>query len=201
MKINVAKTCAGIAGLLILLLGLSCGGSDKSQQDICNCVPTQSPESDFRHNAKHVPLPSAMPAEINVDTILSWPLGPDPAFDAPRQGRELQLFHISRAFLEFAWERPEDCDLTLEISQVPDKTAPRVIVETPIESEYCSARRQLQKQLAGLGEQLNTNSGELHQPRQVEVTGLAFRDFAHGRGTAVVATLWELHPAVVNVTQ
>jgi hypothetical protein len=33
----------------------------------------------------------------------------------------------------------------------------------------------------------------------VEVTGLAFQDFEHNRGSAQVATTWEVHPAVVNI--
>jgi hypothetical protein len=29
--------------------------------------------------------------------------------------------------------------------------------------------------------------------------GLAFEDFDHNRGSAQVATIWELHPAIVNL--
>lgn len=41
-----------------------------------------------------------------------------------------------------------DCDVHLEISDSPSKTAPRVIVETPIDSEYCDSRKILQHALA-----------------------------------------------------
>jgi hypothetical protein len=30
---------------------------------------------------------------------------------------------------------------------------------------------------------------------------MAFEDFEHNRGSARVATVWELHPAAVNLTQ
>jgi hypothetical protein len=136
--------------------------------------------------------------EIIVSTIVSWPDG-EPAFNAPRIGRELQLFHVAHAYLQFAWVRPGDCDITMEISQVPDRNAARAIVETPVDSEYCPARSNLQKQLSQLGEQVSTNSGELKQPRLVEITGLAFQDFDHKRGSAKVANSWELHPATVSV--
>ena len=181
---------------------LSCGGHDSSvdpqAEDICACSPTAPATSDYRHAAKHVPLPSGTPNEITVDTILGWPDG-EPAFDAPRTGRELELFHIARAFLQFAWVRPSDCDITMEVSRTPDRNAPRVIVETSVDSEYCSSRRSLQQQLASLGEQVNKKSGELKQPRPVDVLGLAFQDFDHDRGSAQVATSWELHPAIVKL--
>jgi len=33
----------------------------------------------------------------------------------------------------------------------------------------------------------------------VDVVGMAFEDFEHDRGTTQVETLWELHPAIVNL--
>ncbi len=33
----------------------------------------------------------------------------------------------------------------------------------------------------------------------VEVTGMAFDDYDHLRGSQFVATTWELHPAVVTI--
>ena len=43
------------------------------------------------------------------------------------------------------------------------------------------------------------HGGELPQALTVDVVGMAFEDFEHDRGTAQVATLWELHPAIVNL--
>ncbi|HZR28191.1 MAG TPA: hypothetical protein VFA71_05380 [Terriglobales bacterium] len=168
---------------------------------LCNCTPLEPDSADYRHNAKHVPLPGDTPQEITVATILGWQQSsPAPAFDAPRSGRELQLFHISLAYLQSAAVEPGDCDIHMELSDVPDKTAPRVIVETPVDSEYCPARGQIQAQLAQHGFTLTqSQGGELPQALAVSVQGLAFEDFPHKRGSQYVATAWELHPAIVSV--
>ncbi|HEV3039706.1 MAG TPA: hypothetical protein VHA33_18200 [Candidatus Angelobacter sp.] len=173
--------------------------SPTSGEALCVCTDTEPTGSDFRTNAKHETLPQIAANEISVGTILSWPVLAEPAFDAPRQGRELQLFHISQAFLQFAWLNTGDCDLHLEISDSQDKNAPRVIVETPFGDTFCSARRQLGAQLSARGFTLSSNSGELPTAVAVDVMGLAFQDFNHPRGTSHVATVWELHPAIVTV--
>ena len=88
-----------------------------------------------------------------------------------------------------------------EISDTPDKNAPRVIVETPSDAEYCSSRQQLAAGLAS-GEGLTIGSGKLQEvtpPIPAEVVGLAFLDFEHHRGSKHVATTWELHPAIVTL--
>ena len=59
-----------------------------------------------------------------------------------------------------------------------DKSAPRVIVETPVDSEFCSARQNAQSQLAK------------HK---------FVLDSQHGGGSAQVQMIWELHPAIVTV--
>lgn len=169
--------------------------------ELCNCTPTEPASADYRDNAKHVPLPGGTPQEITVNTILGWqPSSPAPGFNDARTGRELQLFHISQAFLQVAKVVAGDCDIHLEISNVPDKTAPRVIVETPVDASFCQARGQLQSQLAQHGFTLTlSQGGELPTALSVSVLGLAFEDFPHSRGSAFVATTWELHPAVVTV--
>jgi len=120
----------------------------------------------------------------------------------PRTGRELQLFHIAQAYVQSATLMHNDCDIHLEISQSASKAAPRIIVETPVDSEYCPARRNIQSQLAQHGFALSgTRGGELSSPAQADIVGMAFEDFEHHRGSAQVATVWELHPAVVTLTQ
>ncbi len=192
---------------IFLAIVLSCGGtvgksnSAASGSDpACNCTPEEPASSDYRHDAKHVPLPDGTtPEEIDVNSILSWPVGAAPAFDAPRSGRELQLFHVAQAFLQSATIVPGDCDIHLEISQTADRTAPRVIVETPIDTEYCPARQATFSGLAQHGFTLSTTSGDLPQVVPVSVLGLAFQDFEHNRGSNFVATPWELHPAIVTL--
>jgi hypothetical protein len=190
-----------LAGLTALIsLNWSCS----ALKDICNCVPFEPTIADYRHDAKHVPLPAVTPVEITVQTILSWPQTPVLPPNTPRFGRELTLFHVAHAFLRNASVNTADCDVHLEISATPDPKAPRVIVETPVDSEYCSARKNIQSQLAQHGFTLDdTHGGDLSQPLPAEVTGLAFEDFEHpqSRGTPEVATLWELHPAIVTITQ
>ena len=140
--------------------------------------------------------------EITVAQILSWPAGPDPTNTTPRSGRELTLYHISLAYLENARLVTFDCDFHLEISDVPDKNAPRVIVETPIDAEYCPARKDIAAQLLlrGFGiRPVAAAQGELPHSQRVSVLGLAFRDFEHNRGSVEVGTPWELHPAEVTV--
>jgi len=91
------------------------------------------------------------------------------------------------------------------MSNVASKTAPRVIVETPIDSEYCANRRSLEQALAQHHFRLRyvdnsaVSQSELSQALPISVLGLAFRDFEHKRGSAEVGTAWELHPAEVTV--
>jgi len=143
-------------------------------------------------------IPPGPPVEITVNTMLSWPQQPVPTNDTPRTGRELQLFHISQAWLQAIWLQPTDCDLHLELSQTPDKNAPRVIVETPRDDEYCPARQQSVAMMGRHSMQFLTTQQEIPTPFPVSALGMAFEDFAHGRGSVHVATLWELHPAIVQ---
>lgn len=197
-----------IAIIFALLVTLfSCGGgspgTDTKSQDasdpICQCVSAEPDAGDFRHGAKHLPLPGGKGEDVTVDTILSWAAGSDPGADAPRAGREMQVFHVPRAYLHFAWQNGGDCDLHLEISAHPDKNASRIIVETPKEDTFCPSRLALKRALAPMGVTLGPGSGELSPAVPVEVVGLAFRDFNHKRGSDKVRTPWELHPAMVTV--
>jgi hypothetical protein len=180
----------------------SCGGGD-----VCHCNPSAPASQDFRHAEKHVPLPNVTPVETTVAQILSWPLGPDPTNTTPRTGRELTLYHIASTYLQNARLISFDCDIHLEISETASKNAPRVIVETPIDSEYCDNRKSLEDALAQHHFRLryvanaDVNQSELPNALPVSVLGLAFRDFEHNRGSAEVGTPWELHPAEVTVLQ
>jgi hypothetical protein len=199
------KTVIRLQALLLLVfVTMSCGTINRiinpHVEDLCNCVPAAPDVVDYRHVAKHVPIPSGTPQEIDVNTILTWPSVPALPPDALRFGRELQLVHISLAYLQNASVNPTDCDVHMEISQIPDKTAPRVVIETPVDSEYCSARRKFQSQLQQHGVKLDINNGgDLPQPLPVHVLGLPFEDLEHNRGSAQVATVWEIHPAIVNI--
>src|SRR3984893_11318839 len=70
-----------------------------------------------------------------------------------------------------------DCDITFEVSQTADKKARRVIVETPVDTELCSARKNIQTQLAQHGVRLDAeHGGELPQALPADVLGMAFED-------------------------
>jgi hypothetical protein len=200
MKLPQKKWLALEAVLLLVFVSISCSVLSHVES-ICNCVPVLPDVADYRHAAKHVPLPSGTPLQVTVDTILSWPETPILPPDQPRFGRELQLIEVATAYLENASVNPGDCDIHMEISQTPDKNASRVIIETPVDSEYCSNRQYIQSHLQQLGFQLDVNhGGDLPTPVAISVLGLPFEDFEHPdqRGTVHVATLWEVHPAVVT---
>jgi hypothetical protein len=193
------------ATILLVLIVFGCTGQDygvlqPTPEDLCKCLPIEPDIADYRHLAKHVPISNIANQEVTVETILGWAQDPLIPPDAPRTGRELQVFHIATAFLQNASVNAADCDVVMEISQVPDKNAARMIVETPVDSEYCSARQNIQAQLKQHGFRLDSqHGGEIPQAFPVDVVGMAFEDFEHDRGTAQVGTLWELHPAVVNL--
>ena len=120
--------------------------------------------------------------------------------DAPRSGRENNVFHVATAFVQTASVNSADCDVTMEISATPEKNAARVVVETPVNSEFCSARQNIQAQLKNHKFRLDSqHGGELPQALPAQIIGMAFEDFEHNRGSAQVGTLWELHPAIVTL--
>lgn len=169
--------------------------------DLCKCLPLAPDATDYRHAAKHVPIPSTPPPiEITIDTILGWHQDPALPPDAPRSGRELQVFHVAQAFIQNVSVNSEDCDVHIEISKTADKSAVRVVVETPVDTEYCNARQSIQAALKQHGFTLDTqHGGELPSALAADVVGLAFEDFEHNRGSPQIATVWELHPATVTL--
>jgi hypothetical protein len=184
----------------LLLFAWACGGHGDKQSDLCACVTTEPFSVDYRTAAKHVNLPAGTPTEITVADVLAFTQGPPPAPDAPRSGRELQLFHIANAFAQLVWLVPTDCDVHLEISDTADKNAPRMIVETPLMDSYCQSRHALAAQFNAHGLFIDTNRQELSTPLPADILGLAFQDAPHStRGSAQVATVWELHPAIVTL--
>lgn len=200
MKLRHPRWIGLQAVLLLVFVTMSCSVLSHVET-ICNCLPLLPDISDYRHAAKHVPLPSATPQQITVNTILSWAQTPILPPEQPRFGRELQLVQVARAYLVNASVNPGDCDIHMEIAQTASKTAPRVIIETPVDQEYCANRQVIQSHLQQLGFQLDaSHGGDLVTPVPVSVLGLPFEDFEHPqqRGTAYVATLWEIHPAVIT---
>jgi hypothetical protein len=138
--------------ILLALADLSCNGQSfgflqPTPEDLCKCLPIEPDIADYRHFAKHVPIAIAAPQDVSVETILGWSQDLFVAPDAPRTGRELVVFHIANAFLQNASVNALDCDVSMEISATADKSSLRMIVETPVDGEYCTARQSLQAQL------------------------------------------------------
>ena len=196
------------SSVLLAAVALSCGSLNVGElqpQDICKCTPLEPSIADYRHAEKHIPIPVMVASEITIDTMYSWPQTDPGSLDPPRTGIELQVFHVAVAFLQAVHVNSVDCDITLEISQTADKNARRVIVETPVDTEFCSARKNIQAQWAQHGVRLDAErGGERPQALPADVLGMAFEDFDHsaiglGRGSAQVRTVWELHPAIVKL--
>jgi len=189
--------------ILIASVIMSCSGQDfgflqPTPKDLCKCLPIEPDISDYRHLAKHVPITNIPTQEVSVEIILTWPQDPVIPPDAPRTGREQEVFHIANAYVQSASVNALDCDVSMEISHSADKSASRMIVEAPVDSEYCAARQNLQAQLKQHGFLLDSqHGGEIPQGLPVDIVGMAFEDFEHGRGH--LATLWELHPAIVTL--
>ena len=150
--------------ILLSLAFVSCKGQDfgvlqPTPNDLCKCLSLEPDIADYRHLAKHVPIPNIPAQEVTVEIILTWAQDPVIPPDAPRTGRELEVFHIANAFLQNASVNAVDCDVVMEISATADKSSPRMIVETPVDSEYCSARQNMQAQLKQHGFRLDSQLG------------------------------------------
>src|SRR3982074_927023 len=100
--------------ILMWVLSASCNGQDygvlqPNPGDLCKCLPIEPDIADFRHIAKHQPIPSMSAGETDVTPIVSWPQDVCVAPDAPRTGRELQVFHLGSAFVQEASVNAADC--------------------------------------------------------------------------------------------
>src|SRR5713226_2409175 len=113
---------------LLALMGVACSGNSfgvlqPTPEDLCKCLPIEPDIADYRHVAKHVPIPDVPIQEATVETILGWAQDPVIPPDAPRTGRELEVFHIATAFLQNASVNAVDCDVVMEISHTADKSS------------------------------------------------------------------------------
>src|SRR5258708_19749747 len=117
MKIGVWMGSVALLGIL----GVGCNGSSygvlqPNPEDLCKCLPIEPDVLDFRHLAKHVPIPTVAAQEIGVDTMLSWTQDTfvDPA--APRTGGELQVFHMPTTFLQQPPSNASSCFCPFQFS-------------------------------------------------------------------------------------
>jgi hypothetical protein len=66
--------------ILIALATMSCSGQDfgflqPTPEDLYKCLPLEPDAADYRHSAKHVPIPNIVAQEVSVEKILTWPQG------------------------------------------------------------------------------------------------------------------------------
>ena len=60
--------------VLVALALAGCTGQDfgfLQPEDLCKCLPVEPDISDYRHAAKHVPIPNIVAQEVSVQTILT----------------------------------------------------------------------------------------------------------------------------------
>lgn len=195
MLTRVRRVLVGAITICTAIAANSCGSR---AYDVCGCTPSRPASVDFRHAQKHIPIPNITPLDTTVTDILTWPVDTSITDATPRSGRELKVYRVV-AYLQFVRVVRGDCDIHLEISAVPDKNAPRMIVETPVDSEYCPARLRIQSQLLFHGISLNPTGKDINPAIKATIVGMGFQDFEHDRGTPQVATMWELHPAIVTI--
>src|SRR5262244_3057587 len=113
-------TCSTTLTIFLTLTFFSCKGQDvgilqPTPKDLCKCLPIEPDIADYRHLAKHVPIPNIAAQEVSVEIIVSWSQDPIIPPDAPRTGREQEVFHIANAYLQNASVNALDCDVSMEI--------------------------------------------------------------------------------------
>src|SRR6202049_1692178 len=146
---RLAQIYLTVRSILVPRATVSSTGQDfgflqPTPEDLCKCLPLEPDIADYRHAAKHVPIPNIAAHEVSVEIILTWSQDVFIPPDAPRTGREREVFHIANAFLQKASVNALDCDVSMEISRSEEHTSARMIVETPVDSEYCAARQNMQ---------------------------------------------------------
>lgn len=206
-----------LIGALAVLIGAISVPSRLHAQDI-PCTATTAIGSQARSTMKHrAPGDSGVSAQtVTVANVLAWAAPANIATPSTRRSgtaidnRENQAFTITGDLWRVIVE-DNDCDFHFEITTPGQpKTAARIIVEVPQGDAYLEVRNSLLKELTANGYELAVaKSITLDDPLRVTVTGFAFYDAAHyskknpkkghSHGTALVGTLWELHP-VWNVT-
>lgn len=123
---------------------------------------------------------------------------PDKALD-----REKQIVSVTG----YAWiikTSDDDCDIHIELSETEDKTSKRIIAEIPNTEEYCDFHKSIMEDLVSKFHLHKKN--EYHfdkkdnggKPVKMTVTGYLFWDSGHptnaNHGSAMVGSVWELHP-------
>ncbi len=129
----------------------------------------------------------------------------DPTLVLPNENKIIKI----TGYLRLLKESPDDCDLHMEIATLKSNGAFRFIAEVPNTDEYCDLREEIFTQLQNryqLARKKKYEFGTSSMPElpRITVTGFVFfdnshfsqadPDAGHNHGSALVQTLWELHP-------
>jgi len=194
-------------GLLIISLVLAAAASGRAF-DI-SCSPTTPVANQIRTDMKHrrSAIQSVSIIQTSVAGMLNWP---NPISISRSNGSIDQRENIAYTIVGDLWRvivEGNDCDFHLELTSPGNgRDADRVIIEVPQGPAFTSIRDNILQSLAnaGQGHIRVGKSVELQQSIPVQATGYAFFDSfhysssnpkrGHGHGTAMVGTIWELHP-------
>lgn len=174
------------------------------------CSPTTPVAQQSRTQMKHrnPGLQSVSLKQTTVEDILNWPNPAriDKSSGSAIDARENQAFTVVGDVWRVKVE-DNDCDFHVELTLPGNGAdADRVIVELPQGPQFAQIRETLASALvsAGQGDLRHKKSIDLSNPIRVQVGGFAFFDAfhysrtnpkrGHGHGTAMVGTIWELHP-------
>lgn len=134
--------------------------------------------------------------------MLTWPVGTTPPATRCAVAGSQRFIKFPAPMFKNARLISSDCDLHFELSDLPDTSAPHVVVETPMDPEYCPSRRAIAAAFEQHHFQLravNASQAQLAQALPVSLLGWRFRISSTEGGTAQVTSPWELHPAEVSV--
>lgn len=170
-------------------------------------LPDCSNEGVERWPVKTRPAPAPgtyTPQPATISTIIRW------AVPAPKPGqrnalvtvlpREDEVFALT-AYVRKLKQDQGDCDLHLEMAGNRKATAPKIIVEIP--RRFLAAQKRL---YADLGLAVKERNYAPAEAPLITVIGYGFIDFSHystkpgkrkkgnNHGSALVGTIWELHP-------
>jgi hypothetical protein len=192
---------------LVAAIAASCAAAGQTAN---TCVPTtpvaQQPRTKLKHRA---PPAQSTPPTVTVQQMLQWKAPANAATSAavrksnlPIDPKEGQAFVLEGDLWRIEVEA-NDCDFHLEMTTPGSgPAADRVIVEIPQDKPFAAIRQAILNWLAAVGVEMG--GPVLRHPIRVHVTGFAFYDASHfsnsdpqrghDHGTALVGTLWELHP-------
>src|SRR6202048_5463972 len=107
IRMNHLRNICFVGIALVAFFVIACNGSSygifqPTPEDLCKCLPLEPDIADYRHAAKHVPIPNIVAQEVSVEIMLTWSQDVFIPIDAPRTGRGREVFHIANAFLQNA---------------------------------------------------------------------------------------------------